>query len=232
MILFFDTETTGLPKRRSAPLHDTSNWPRVVQLAWILYNTNRQPIKKSTVIIKPQGFRIPKKASDIHGITHERALRVGVPLEDALEEFRDAVGCSELLVAHNFQFDHPVMHAEFIRTRIPNNMEGKKNFCTMLATKNLLRIPHPKIRDDYKWPRLEELHYYLFQRGFKGAHNAQTDVEITAKCFWELLDRNLIQVPVLAHSLQKKSDKPELDIKQNVNNKKNFFERIMEYFNF
>ena len=35
MYLFFDTETTGLPRRWNAPVTDVDNWPRLVQLAWI-----------------------------------------------------------------------------------------------------------------------------------------------------------------------------------------------------
>jgi hypothetical protein len=39
MYLFIDTETTGLPKNYKAPLHDLSNWPRLIQIAWLLYNS-------------------------------------------------------------------------------------------------------------------------------------------------------------------------------------------------
>lgn len=38
MYLFFDTETTGLPKEYRARTEDVDNWPRVVQLAWALYD--------------------------------------------------------------------------------------------------------------------------------------------------------------------------------------------------
>jgi hypothetical protein len=37
MYLFFDTETTGLPKNYKAPVTDLNNWPRLVQLAWLFY---------------------------------------------------------------------------------------------------------------------------------------------------------------------------------------------------
>ena len=40
MFLIFDTETTGLPKRWDAPISDTNNWPRIVQLAWQLHEDN------------------------------------------------------------------------------------------------------------------------------------------------------------------------------------------------
>ena len=35
-LFFFDTETTGLPRDWNAPLRDLDNWPRLVQLAWLL----------------------------------------------------------------------------------------------------------------------------------------------------------------------------------------------------
>lgn len=38
MYLFFDTETTGLPKNYKAPASDSDNWPRLVQIAWSIYD--------------------------------------------------------------------------------------------------------------------------------------------------------------------------------------------------
>ncbi len=38
MYLIFDTETTGLPRRWDAPLTDSDNWPRAVQIAWQLHD--------------------------------------------------------------------------------------------------------------------------------------------------------------------------------------------------
>ena len=38
MYLIFDTETTGLPRNYNAPISDSENWPRAVQIAWQLHN--------------------------------------------------------------------------------------------------------------------------------------------------------------------------------------------------
>lgn len=65
---FFDTETAGLPKNFSAPTTDVDNWPRLVQLSWILTDE-----RKEVFIIRPDGFTIPEEASNVHGITTERA---------------------------------------------------------------------------------------------------------------------------------------------------------------
>ncbi|RYY90346.1 MAG: 3'-5' exonuclease, partial [Chitinophagaceae bacterium] len=74
MYLFFDTETTGLPRNWKAPVTDLANWPRMVQLAWLLYDNKGTLVAQSDAIIKPEGFRIPTDAAAIHGITHDIAL--------------------------------------------------------------------------------------------------------------------------------------------------------------
>ena len=45
MYLFFDTETTGLPKNWNAPIQNVNNWPRMVQIAWLLYDNNGTKIE-------------------------------------------------------------------------------------------------------------------------------------------------------------------------------------------
>ena len=48
MYLIFDTETTGLPKKYKAPLEELDNWPKIVQIAWQLFNENETCISKKT----------------------------------------------------------------------------------------------------------------------------------------------------------------------------------------
>lgn len=83
--LFFDTETTGLPKNYNAPSSDLENWScRLVQIAWILADENKKPFAMSNFIIKPDGFEIPKESSDVHGITTEKALAEGHDLKKVM----------------------------------------------------------------------------------------------------------------------------------------------------
>ena len=183
MYLFFDTETTGLPKNWKAPVTDLNNWPRLVQLAYLLYDHNGNKITGGDYIIKPEGFTIPLDASRIHGISTEKANRVGVPLINILEGFQDLINQAEYLVAHNMSFDEKIVGAEFLRNRMKNSITTKRKICTMLSTTNFCGI------NGYyglKWPRLSELHYKLFKTGFDEAHNAAVDINATAKCFWEL----------------------------------------------
>mgnify|MGYP002633575015 FL=1 len=183
MYLFFDTETTGLPRNWKAPVTDLNNWPRLVQLAFLLYNNNGNRISSGDFIIKPDGFTIPPDASRIHGITTDRAIRDGHPLDQVLQQFKSMIEQATHLVAHNMSFDEKIVGAEFLRNRMENILKGKRKICTMESTTEFCRLSGPY---GYKWPKLSELHYKLFRMGFEEAHNAAVDINATAKCFWEL----------------------------------------------
>ena len=86
MYLFFDTETTGLPKKWQAPVSDLDNWPRIVQLAWILSDDKGKQLAGQNYIIKPEGFLIPEESSRVHGISTEKAMNEGIALEKALSD--------------------------------------------------------------------------------------------------------------------------------------------------
>ena len=97
MFLIFDTETTGLPKRWNAPLSDTENWPRCIQIAWQLHDNKGVLIEHEDYLIQPEGFNVPYDAEKIHGISTELASKDGVPLEDVIERFQKALSKTKLL---------------------------------------------------------------------------------------------------------------------------------------
>ena len=66
MYLVIDCETTGLPKDSRAPVTDAGNWPRVVQVAWILCDESGRPIESTSCLVRPDGFTIPVDAQRIH----------------------------------------------------------------------------------------------------------------------------------------------------------------------
>lgn len=183
MYLFFDTETVGLPRNWKAPVTDLSNWPRLVQLAYHIYDGNGNKVSEFDHIIRPDGFTIPTEASNIHGITTARAIAEGKDILTVLQEFHGFVNSSSYLVAHNMSFDQNIMGAELLRNGFSNIIQTKNRICTMQSTTDFCAIP-----GNYgnKWPKLSELHYKLFNCDFEEAHNAAVDITITAKCFWEL----------------------------------------------
>ncbi|NOX48301.1 MAG: 3'-5' exonuclease, partial [Chlorobi bacterium] len=191
MILFFDTETTGLPKNWKAPITDLNNWPRLVQLAFLLFDKDGNKISSGDYIIKPNGFTIPKESSRIHGISTEKAIVEGYDVESILNDFKELIEKASYIVAHNMSYDEKIVGAEFLRANMPNYLSKKKKICTMESSTNFCAIKGPY---GYKWPKLSELHYKLFNTEFEEAHNAAVDIAATAKCFWELLNKKIINI--------------------------------------
>ena len=189
MYLFFDTETTGLPRNWKAPVTDLNNWPRMIQIAWILCDNEGNRIESDDFIIKPENFKIPIDASRVHGISTERAINEGENLEKVLITFNELVGQADYIVAHNISFDEKILGAELLRKSIRSDFEKKRKLCTMQASTSYCKLPGPY---GYKWPKLSELHIKLFGEDFDEAHDASVDINATEKCFWELRKIGLI----------------------------------------
>ncbi len=187
--LFFDTETTGVPRNYNAPASNTRNWPRLVQLGWIVSDEEGNVLSQGNEIVKPEGFVIPADAARVHGITTERAQREGKPLREVIEAFLKDAEQTKCIVGHNISFDQKVVGAELYRLGIPDTISTVKSLCTMQAGKDYCKIPGYY---GYKWPKLQELHNKLFGCNFEDAHDAMADITATKKCFFEMRKRGLI----------------------------------------
>ncbi|SFN41534.1 DNA polymerase III, alpha subunit [Bizionia echini] len=189
MYLIFDTETTGLPKRWDAPITDTDNWPRCIQIAWQLHDDMGNCIDHQDYLVKPDGFNIPYDAEKIHGISTELAHEKGLPLQDVLEKFNEALAKTKFVVGQNVKFDLNIMGAEFVRGNLENNLQELPVLDTCTEhTASLCQLPGGRY-GKFKLPTLTELHQYLFNKPFAEAHNATADVEATTRCFLELVRR-------------------------------------------
>jgi len=182
-ILFFDTETSGLPKNYKAPVTDLENWPRLVQLGCLLYEDKFQKLSEEFIII-PEGFVINDSVSKIHGITQEKAISSGSSLEVVLSIFRISIERSDLLVGHNLSYDLNVLGSEYLRKLGKNPLEGKQTYDTMLKGVEFCKLPGKYGK--YKWPKLEELYLALFHEPLAQTHTALDDIENTAKCYFEM----------------------------------------------
>lgn len=190
MYLIVDTETTGLPRDWNAPPTNTRNWPRAVQVAWVLYDGAEQHLESASHIVQPDGYSIPKDAQYVHGITTERALAEGAPLPAVLSALHAAALQSQVVVAHNVNFDASVIAAECCRLGLDSPFRGKRFVCTMKDTTDYCRLPG---RYGYKWPTLPELYYNLFGQPYREAHDAWTDAAACAQCFFELKRRGVVR---------------------------------------
>ncbi len=187
MYLIFDTETTGLPKRWDAPLTDSDNWPRCIQIAWQLHDEMGRLVESQDYLVKPEGFNIPYDAEKVHGISTELAAEEGISLTEMLEKFQEALNKTKFVVGQNVGFDLNIMGAEFHREAMENNLQELPvlDTCTEV-TAQMCKIPGGR-GGKFKLPTLTELHEFLFDEPFGEAHNATADVEATTRCFLELV---------------------------------------------
>ena len=197
MFLIFDTETTGLPKRWDAPLSDSDNWPRCIQIAWQVHDSNGQCLSHEDFLIKPQGFKIPYDSEKIHGISTELADKDGTSLEEVLLKFKSVLKDCKFICGHNVKFDLNILGAEFYRVESNNPIKGfpiidtcteeTAKFCSISGGRG----------GRYKLPTLSELHKSLFNSEFIEAHNATADVEATSRCLFELFRLKIINPEAL-----------------------------------
>ena len=196
MYLVYDTETTGLPKNWNAPITDSDNWPRMVQISWQIHDKKGDLIEVKNYIIKPEGYTIPYTVVKVHGITTERAQKQGVALDFVLEEFNKALEQSQFVVGHNIGFDNNIIGAEFHRKNIATQLSQIGTIDTKDDGTDYCQLPGGR-GGKYKWPKLGELHKKLFGEEFAEAHNAAADVEATARCFLEMIRLKIISIEKL-----------------------------------
>ncbi len=192
MFLVFDTETTGLT-RKDLPESHPEHWPRMVQLAWQLHDEWGQIIDRGDLIIRPDGFDIPFNAQQVHGISTELARAEGVPLEEALTRFEEALEKTSYLVGHNLGFDLGVVGAEMQRAgheKAYHRLDALPVLDTM--TEHTAELVGIRRKAGFKLPKLGELYAFLFGEDFAEAHNAAADVEATARAFFELVRQGVI----------------------------------------
>jgi len=182
MYLVFDTETNGLPKDYKAPMTDVDNFPRIIQMGYVVFSDSGEIVKEYQDLIKPDGWVIPnEKFWRDNGFTTERNFAEWVDIKVALAGFIDEInnGC-HTLVAHNLEFDHKVVGAEMIRAGMFAQKKLNK-ICTMQSTIELCNLPG---KYGPKFPKLVELHNKLFGVGFDGAHEILRQLEDVCLSCW------------------------------------------------
>lgn len=180
--LFYDTETTGLPLFKDPSEHPDQ--PHIVQLGAALVDLDsRKVLSAIDVMVKPNGWSIPKEVSDIHGITTEMAGDLGVSESAAVEMFM-AMWSRRLRVAHNESFDARILRIALFRhasESVADEWKASPAECTAKMTTPILDIPATQAmkasgRNWAKTPKLVEAYRHFFGKEMEDAHNAMADV--------------------------------------------------------
>ena len=191
---FIDTETTGLPINDNLPYTELDNWPYIVQVALIIEDDNYGVLAKRNIILKPDGYVIPESSTKVHGISNERAEKNGEDRDKVISFLDLVLYNSDIIIGHNVSFDLNVIKSEILRVKGRKNVlfEQKEHSIidTMKMGMNICKIPnlsfHTRLSQPYKYPRLDELYYQLFNKHFDNQHNAMADIQATYDCYYEL----------------------------------------------
>lgn len=100
------------------------------------------------------------------------------------------LNCLEALCARNEKNVEFETFNSFINNYFLGKIPKMKKICTMKSTTEFCGITN---KYGYKYPKLEELYFKLFNKKLEGAHDAKRDIFNTAKCYWKLRDLKQIE---------------------------------------
>lgn len=175
-ILGFDTETTGLPNWK-VPSDDVCQ-PHLVQLAASIFDEKTHEISQGiNVIIRPDGWTIPEDTVEVHGITTEHAMDVGIPEKLAIEMIVELLG-DRKRVAYNTTFDNRIIRIgtkRYFPEEVQDKWKSGEYDCSMQMAKKVIGGKNPKLIEAYK---------YFTDKELVDAHSAQADMMVCMDVYW------------------------------------------------
>ena len=189
--LFFDVSSNGMPKNWKASVEDTFHWPRMVQIAWQVYE-KLELAEERMAVIKPEGFEISAESSKFHRVTQERAMTEGEPIQEVLKEFAQKIKEANFIIAHNMAYNEKIVGAEFIRAKINHLLFNSDCYCLMQESTHFCKIPGKYGR--LKWPNLNEINTLVFGEKIENINDAVVDVRAVSANFFMLLKHRKIDI--------------------------------------
>lgn len=196
-VLFFDTETTGIPDRSAKWDVDFMEYPRIVQIAWMIGE------HAESHIIRPDGWEIPDDTVEIHGITNEYAMKHGEPFVSVIARFLDFATNAGLICGHNIHFDTGIVKANILRelgrefynaNDVEQALFKGKRIDTMRST--MKWVDARNSWGKLKFPNLGELYSRCFPGETFPAHDALEDTKAVARCLPVILELGLVELKV------------------------------------
>ena len=201
-LLFIDTETSGIPQRWNRPYSDEKNWPHVIQVAWILCESDGTEVKRTSKYIFDEDIIIKSSSYKVHGITTEFLKQHGCKRKEVLRKLsHDIQKYQPIIIGHFVELDVQVLSADYYRANLKNPFIGQSFFCTMLDSEKYAANPSTT------YLRLPQLHEYIFDVELGEIHEAEEDASATARCFFELCNRSEITKLDMEHQQKMFSQK-------------------------
>ncbi len=144
MILYFDTETSGLRPGQ------------VCQLSYVMQEKEKVLAKNFFFIVDSVEY----SAFMVHGFSLEKLYELsnGKRFSCFIDEISKDFENADVVVSHNTSFDFMFMRAEF--ERLGKCFSVKKEFCSMKKMTPVCKLKRSS-GDGYKYPKLSELCAYF-----------------------------------------------------------------------
>ena len=204
--LVFDTETTGLPQSKFISPSTLHRWPYIVQFSYVIYDSSLNNIveSKDYVIKVPESILISEESTKIHGITNEISGKIGIPINEALNEFFYYLRSVDRIIGHNIEFDLNMVKVDLLRIINKDSLTSEQlklykydlhyltNYKNISCTlKDSIQFCNIQLLDKngkpyLKYPKLIELHEKLFDKSPSNLHNSFNDILVTLRCFMKL----------------------------------------------
>lgn len=144
MVIYFDTETTGLHPGQ------------ICQLSYIMQTATAVTAKNFFFEVDAVEY----SAFLVHGFSVDklRVLSNGKKFSDRIDEIEQDFRSADMVVSHNVNFDFSFMRAEF--ERVGRVFAVNKEFCSMKKCTPVCKLMRSN-GISYKYPKLSELCAYL-----------------------------------------------------------------------
>ena len=175
-IVIFDTETTGLPLPKTAPL---DKQPRIIELGAVVVN-KEGVVRELSQLLDP-GVEISAEITKITGITNDQ-LKGKPTFKEFLPELKAFFTDTQVLIAHNAPFDRKMLELDLERVECTDFPWPEQVVCTVQEYQ-------PQFG---KRPKLLELYERVMGVPLAQTHRALDDVKALHECiakdgFLELL---------------------------------------------
>lgn len=197
LALAYDVETNGMPIWNE-PSSDPRQ-PHLVQLAAHLVDVDaRRIIQTIDLIAEPDGWEIPDDVAEIHGITTEHAMEVGLPENVMLDAFICLWNRCDFRVAHNETFDSRLIRIAIKRHFGDDAMAdlwkaGTAECTCNMATPIVNLPPTAKMRaagrHTPKRANLSEAYKHFTGQELEDAHSAIADVNACLAVWYAMKDQ-------------------------------------------
>lgn len=184
LILFYDTETTGLPLF-DQPSEDQRQ-PHIVEFAATLVDADtRASVASVHLVARPDGWEIPDEVAALHGLTTDRARRIGVDERLIVQTALDLARLADCRVGHSEGFDARIVRIGLKRfgfgDAIADEWKAMHAECTAVLAK-------PHVPGCKRFPKLGEAYRVLVGRELEEAHTAKADAIACAELYWAIKD--------------------------------------------